>query len=146
MELLIAIDFSESTGKVIEFAKNISKSLNSKLWLIHVAEPDPDFVGYEVDTKAERDTVANRYHNEHKSLQQYSEKLRLEKIDCDALLIQGSTVETILHEAEKLSVGIIVVGSHGKGVLKQVLMGSTSEGILRHSSIPVLMVPTHKHT
>ena len=146
MELLAAVDFSDSTEKVIENARNISKSLNAKMWLIHVAEPDPDFVGYAAGPQTERDAVASRFHDEHKSLQHYAEKLRAEGIDCVALLVQGSTVETILHEAEKLSVGMIVVGSHGKGALMRVLVGSTSEGILHRSSLPVLVVPTHKHT
>ena len=146
MELLAAVDFSDSTEKVIENAKNISKSFNAKMWLIHVAEPDPDFVGYVPGPQTVRDAVASRFHAEHKSLQQYAEKLRSEGIDCLALLVQGSTVETILHEAEKLSVGMIVVGSHGKGALMRALVGSTSEGVLHNSLLPVLVVPTHKRT
>jgi len=146
MELLAAVDFSDSTEKVIENAKNISKSFNAKMWLIHVAEPDPDFVGYVPGPQTVRDAVASRFHAEHKSLQQYAEKLRSEGIDCLALLVQGSTVETILHEAEKLSVGMIVVGSHGKGALMRALVGSTSEGVLHSSLLPVLVVPTHKRT
>ena len=147
MELLAAVDFSDSTEKVIENARNISKSFNAKMWLIHVAEPDPDFVGYAAGPpQTERDAVASRFCAEHKSLQQYAEKLRAEGIDCVALLVQGSTVETILHEAEKLSVGMIVVGSHGRGALMRVLVGSTSEGVLHRSSLPVLVVPTHKRT
>lgn len=142
MELLVAIDFSEATQKVIDFVKTISKSLDSKVWLIHVAEPDPDFVGYEVDTQTQRDVVANRYHDEHKTLQHYAEALRSDNIDCEALLIQGATAQSIVDKAEKLSAGMIVVGSHGKGALARVLVGSTSEGVLHHSSIPVVVVPT----
>ena len=146
MELLAAVDFSDSTEKVIENARIISKSLHAKMWLIHVAQPDPDFVGYAAGPQSERHSVASRFQAEHKSLQQYAERLRAEGIDCVALLVQGATVETILHEAEKLSVGMIVVGSHGRGALMRVLVGSTSEGLLRRSSLPVLVVPTHKRT
>jgi len=146
MDLLVAVDLSESTEKVIANAKIISKSLTAKMWLLHVAEPDPDFVGYAAGPESERNAVANRFHAEHKSLQQYAENMRSDGINCVALLVQGSTVETILHEAEKLSVGMIVVGSHGRGAVKRILIGSTSEGVLHHSSLPVLIVPTHKRT
>lgn len=144
MKLLAAVDFSDSTEMVIDSVKDIAKSSNAKVCLLHVADPDPDFIGYESGPQSERDAVASRFHSEHKSLQQYAEDLRSEGIDCIALLVQGPTVETILHEAEKLSVGMIVVGSHGRGAVMRVLVGSTSEGVLHHASIPVLIVPTHE--
>jgi nucleotide-binding universal stress UspA family protein len=60
-----------------------------------------------------------------------------------ALLVQGVTADTILEEAAKLAADIIVVGSRGKGALQQLVVGSVSEGVLRKSQCPVLVVPTH---
>ena len=149
MELLVAIDLSDSTESVIENAKRIAKSSDSSIWLIHVAAPEPDFVGYvnyNVGPETERDAVSKGLHAEHKILQQHAEELREEGVDCVALLVQGATVDTILQEAEKLSVEMIVLGTHGKSAAMRMLVGSTSEGVLHRSSIPVLIVPTHKRT
>ena len=146
MELLVAVDFSDAIEKVIENAKRYAKSSDSKIWLIHVAQPDPYFVGYDVGPQGERDAVAERFRTEHKRLQQYAKELRQEGVDCVPLLVQGPTVDTILNQAKELSVDIIVLGSHGKSAVMRMLVGSTSEGVLHHSSIPVLIIPTHKRT
>ena len=144
MELLVAVDLSDLTEIVIEEAKKIAKPLNAKIWLIHITEPDPYFVGWEAGPQSERDSVASKFHAEHVSLQKYAEDVRNEGIDCVALLVQGETVKTILQEAEKLSVDMIIIGSHGKGAAVRVLVGSTSEGVLHNSPIPMLIIPTHK--
>jgi len=143
MQLLVAVDFSDSSRLVIDYVKDLAKALSGKIWLLHVAEPDPEFVGYEIDPPVMRDSVARRFHQEHQHIQQLSQELRSKGCACEALLIQGPTVETILREIEKLSVDMVVLGSHGKGILKRLLVGSTSEGVLHQSSVPVLVVPTH---
>ncbi|MDH5586970.1 MAG: universal stress protein [Nitrospirota bacterium] len=143
MQLLVAVDFSDSSRIVIEYVTDLANVVCGKIWLLHVAEPDPEFVGYDVDPPEMRDVIARRFHKEHLQIQQLSQELRSKGLDCDALLIQGPTVETILRESKKLSVDMVVVGSHGKGILKHLLVGSTSEGVLHQASIPVLVVPTH---
>ena len=143
MQLLVAVDFSDSSRIVIEYVTDLANVVCGKIWLLHVAEPDPEFVGYDVDPPEIRDVIARRFHKEHLQIQQLSQELRSKGLDCDALLIQGPTVETILRESKKLSVDMVVVGSHGKGILKHLLVGSTSEGVLHQSSIPVLVAPTH---
>ncbi|MEN8259269.1 MAG: universal stress protein [Pseudomonadota bacterium] len=144
MKILASIDLSESSKIVVEQAKALAKACSAKIWLLHVAAPNPDFVGYEVDTKTMRDVVAERFHKEHQMLHRLGEEFRGEGLDCTALLVQGPTVETILSQAEKLSPDMIVLGSHGKGVIKQLLIGSTSEEVLHKSKIPVLVVPTRE--
>jgi nucleotide-binding universal stress UspA family protein len=142
MNILAGVDFSQSAQKIIDQAALLARGLDAKIWLVHVAEPDPDFVGYELDPTVMRDVVAKKYHAEHRQLQDMSGALRDDGFDCVALLIQGSTVETLLAEAGKVMADMIVIGSHGKGALKRLLLGSTSEGILHRAEIPVHIVPT----
>jgi len=142
MNILVGIDFSDSTQKIIDEATMLARVFDAKLWLLHVAEPDPAFVGYESDPAVMRDAVAKRYHAEHRELQEISRSVRSDQYDCVALLVQGPTVDTLLREAERVSADMIVIGSHGKGVLKRLLIGSTSEGVLHRSEIPLHIVPT----
>lgn len=65
MKLLVAVDFSDSSQKIIEYVKELAKVVSGKIWLVHVAEPDLEFVGYEVDPPEMRDIVARRFHKEH---------------------------------------------------------------------------------
>ena len=141
MNILVGIDFGESSHLITQAAAMLARGLAAKIWLVHVAEPDPEFVGFEADSTPLRDVVAKRYHAEHRALQAIAEALRDEGLDCVGLLVQGATVATLLHEAGNLPADMIVVGSHGKGVLKRLLIGSTSEGILHRADVPVYVVP-----
>ena len=142
MNILVGIDFSESAQKIIDETLTLAHALGAKIWLVHVAAPDPAFVGYESDPTVLRDAVAKHYHEEHRQLQAVSRTLRDEGLDCVALLVQGPTVETLLHEAKNVAAPMIVIGSHGKNVFSRMLLGSTSEGVLHRTEIPVHIVPT----
>ncbi|MFT5701320.1 MAG: nucleotide-binding universal stress UspA family protein [Desulforhopalus sp.] len=145
MNILTCVDFSESMGKVVEKAEEIAEAVSAKLWLLHVAEPEPDFVGYEVGPQSVRDSLSKRFHKEHRQIQDIAEQMRQNGIDTTALLVQGSTVETILMKASKISADMIVVGTHGKGRVYRLLVGSVSEGILRKANCSILVVPTHNY-
>jgi len=144
MKLLVAVDLSEFTGKVVSAVEAIAKPLGAEIWLVHIADPEPDFVGLDAGPQSVRDDIAKVFHNEHRQIQALADKLREAGIDTTALLLQGATAEKILDEAAKLEVDMIVVGSHGRGAMLQLLVGSVSDGVLRESSWPVLVVPTHK--
>jgi nucleotide-binding universal stress UspA family protein len=147
MNILIALDLSDACSKIVDCARTLLVNAPSpKVWVVHVADPDPEFVGYEAGPQSVRDAVAHRFHQEHRSLQEWAEKLRAGQVDCTALLVQGSYAEAILREAEKLKADVIVVGSHGKGMARQLLLGSASEEVIRRSGIPVLVVPTHERS
>ena len=146
MKLLVAVDLSESTQTIVEKVEEINKEYPSKVWILHNAEPEPDFVEFKVDPLAARETLAKKFHNEHRQIQEIANRLRKAGLDATALLVHGATVETILKEASDLDVDMIVVGTHGRGAMYQLLVGSVSEGILHKSPYPVLVIPTHKRT
>ncbi len=141
MSILVALDLSGSTDKVIKTAAKMATMMNCPLYLLHVAEPDPDFVGYDVGPETVRDQVAAEFHQQHKAIQQYSQKLRDTNLDCKAILVQGATVEVVLKQAKKLKAEMIVTGSHGHGAVYDILVGSISAGIIKKSKIPVMIVP-----
>ena len=102
--------------------------------------------GLEMDPQLFRDSLAKRFHVEHRQIQVIADRLRQTGLETTALLVQGATVEALLNEASKLDVDMIVVGSHGRGAMHQLLVGSVSEGVLRGSECPILVVPTHERT
>ena len=146
MKLLVAVDLSESTQTIVEKVEEMNKEYPAKVWILHNAEPEPDFVEFKVDPLAARETLAKKFHNEHRQIQEIANRLRKAGLDATALLVHGATVEAILKEASDLDVDMIVVGTHGRGAMYQLLVGSVSEGILHKSRYPVLVIPTHKRT
>lgn len=146
MKILVSVDLSESTEKVVEKAGEIAKALSAKVWLIHIADPEPDFVGYEPGPQSVRDSIAKSFKIEHQQIHEIANRLRATGLDTTAILVQGATVDTILKEASKLEVDMIVVGSHGRGAMHQILVGSVCEGVLHKSECPILIIPTHERT
>ena len=146
MKLLVCVDLSESTEIIVKKVEEITEALPTKVWLLHNAVPEPDFVEFKVDPQAARESLAKKFHVEHRQIQELANRMRKAGVDTTALLVHGATVETILEEASDLEVDMIVVGTHGRGAMYQLLMGSVSEAVLHKSRFPVLVVPTHKRT
>lgn len=144
MNILVAVDLSPASEKVVEAAGRVAKLTNAAVYVLHAAAPDPEFAGYEAGPETVRTQVAREFHREHREVQALAEKLRQAGIDATALLVQGPTVEITLKEADSLEAELIVVGTHGHGAVYDVLIGSYSAGIIRKSNRPVLVVPVRE--
>jgi nucleotide-binding universal stress UspA family protein len=155
MKLLVGVDLSDATETVVSAAERYARALSARVWLLHVVQPDsadlyaagyePDAIGLEMDPQSLRDCLAERFRREHRQTQALAGRLREAGLDATALVTQGATAEAILEAAAQHEVDMIVVGSHGQGALYQLLVGSVSEGVLRKSGCPVLVVPTREH-
>ncbi len=140
--IIAAVDFSSVSDAVVVSARAIARAFGARLYLIHVAAPDPDFVGFEAGPRSVRKTRADELREEHRDLQQWASDLREQGLDAEALLVQGPTVETLVERARHLDADLIVLGSHGHGAVYRALVGSVSEGVLRTGECPVLIVPS----
>ena len=142
--VIAAIDFSDTSTDVVKLATQLATGLAAELALVHIAAPNPDFVGYEAGPQTVRDDRAHELRDEHKQLQQMVEDLNAQGVTARAVLAQGPTVEKMIDEVDRLDAQLIVVGSHGHGALHRALLGSVSEGLIRHAPCPVVVIPAHK--
>ena len=138
--VLAPVDFSAVTDGVVREAVRLARGMSAPLRLVHVAHPDPDFVGYDVGPQSVRDQVARTFREEHRLLQSMANALEGDGVDVEARLLQGRVVEKILEYAERAEAGWIVVGSHGHGAMYETLVGSVSKALLRKATCPVLVV------
>ena len=139
--IMVAVDFNDAVGKILSYAEALALQFDAKIWVVHVADPDPDFVGYGPGPQYIRDFKADELRDEHKKLQNISNMFLDKKIESAALLIQGSTVETVLLEAKKLRADLLIVGNHKHSFLHNLLSGSVSQEILKNVNIPLLTIP-----
>lgn len=143
-EILVALDLSEHSDAVLAVAVEMARKMGARLTLIHLASPDPDFVGFEVGPTSVRDARAHELREEHDKLQAWASQQRADGIDARALLVQGPTAEGIVAEAKKLNADIIVLGSHSKSRVSELVLGSVSHAVLKMSPLPILIVPRTK--
>ncbi len=147
MNILVAVDLSSASQKILQYVETLALDLSAKVWLLHAEKPDLGFVGFGPGRpESVLDHVADKFEKKRKELQDEADKLQNFGIDAKTLVVQGAAVEVILDEASKLKADLIVVGSHGHGAVYHLLVGSVSEGVLHRSTCPVLIVPTHDRT
>ncbi len=139
--LLVALDFSAVADAQLDMVKRFATP-GSVIHLLHVAEPDPSFIGMEAGPDEVRDQMAREFRQEHQRLAKMAALLRDAGHVVHPLLVQGPTIQTILAEADRVGAGMIVVGSHGHGNLFDLVVGSVSAGVIRKATVPVLVVPS----
>jgi nucleotide-binding universal stress UspA family protein len=139
--ILVPVDFSDATAPAVEQASRLAEAMSARLVLLHVAAPEPEFIGYDPGPPSVRQQVAEELTGEHRRLQALERSIEGRGLDVTALTVQGYPVEKILDEAGRRRADLIVMGSHGHGMLRTLLVGSVTEGVLRDATIPVLIVP-----
>ena len=142
--ILAAIDLSDVTHLLIEATSKLARAMESKVFLLHIAAPEPTFVTYEPGPEHERQFRAKQLRVEHRDLQKLADEMEESGIKAEALMVPGATVAKLLEEADRLKADLMVMGSHGHGALYHLLVGSVTDGVIRKAECPVMVVPSRK--
>jgi nucleotide-binding universal stress UspA family protein len=155
-KLIAAIDFSSATDGIITQASGLAAELDARLWILHVASDEsqtigldttmysdysPDFLSIPGDVQQARNLTAEELRHEHAELLAVSSMLREKQIDAHAVLMKGEAAKHIVEKAIQLQTDLIILGSHGHGMLHKALLGSVSEFVIRHAACNVMIVP-----
>lgn len=136
--ILIAVDFSNHTDRVIQRAKALAETGGTRLSLCHIVEDFPltDFA-YEPMISVDIDMRETLLTAAQKQLTALGDKF---DISTDNQWIEfGSPSRDVVRIAEEQQVDLIIVGSHGRKGIK-ILLGSTANAILHHARCDVLAV------
>ncbi len=139
--IFLALDIEEKAKTLINYAMELAQKFDTKIWVIHIAAPNPDFVGFDVGPQYIRDSRADELRAEHRFVQEVANEFKAVGIEAEGLLIQGPTVEMILAEAKKLNSELIITGLHDHGFLHNALFGNTANQLLKKTKIPLLIIP-----
>jgi nucleotide-binding universal stress UspA family protein len=122
--LIAAVDLGPHTARVLYHAAGFAHLLGLKLKVLHVATDASD---------ATRERVLSA------CLQHAPYEVNFDQDDVAVRV--GRVSETIAREAQRDHARLVVIGSRGHGRLKSLLLGSTSDAVLRAATVPVLLVP-----
>lgn len=139
--ILAPVDFSNVTPSVLEFAVVLATKFSSRLLLLHIIEPTPDFTGLETVTTPVYLPVPPDPHRAQMQLDVLAEPLRTQGLHVETKHGYGRTTAMILDEQKVQDAGLIILGSHGHGALYHLLMGSVASGVLKGAACPVVIVP-----
>lgn len=143
--ILVPVDFSDVTPQVVNVARSMAAAFDCRIAILHVVEPEPDFVGFEPGPPSVRVSVAHDFKTERKQLEELKDRLVTEGREVISIAAQGASADTILYEAQKHAAEWIVMGSHGHGALYELLVGSVTHGVMKKARCPVVVVPSKAH-
>ena len=140
-KIILPVDFSESTSKLMEYAIDFAKTVNAEITLIHVASSDKGFVVGDMGFQYFPDVEENEIRYELKELKKLEKYATEHGVTCNHILKHGIAGDTILEYANEINADYIVLGSHGRSGIYDVFIGSLTKEITKKSRIPVLVVP-----
>ncbi len=138
--IVVAVDFSEVTAQVYEAAADLADRLRARVIVVNITEPQVDLVGMappQAYTSAEDEIKKLAEAKLHVARELFEAR----SVQVETLHEWGPVVACILDKVAKYGAGLVVVGSHGHGALYNLLVGSVAEGVIRHSAVPVVVVP-----
>jgi nucleotide-binding universal stress UspA family protein len=143
--ILAPVDFSEVTPWLVTEAAALARQLDGRLVLLNVTRPD----ALRDDQAAFRKTMERLVERPLKPTAGDAPHGRApiihgEAISGDSLQLIGEPVQMILDQAGKLSADYIVMGSHGRSALHDLVFGSVAAGVLRDARCPVILVPSRE--
>jgi nucleotide-binding universal stress UspA family protein len=145
--ILVATDFGEAADTALDYGRALARALGASLTVLHVAE---DIVtanfgveGFVPDcAEAQRKVEENALAQLHARL---SDRDRIELGAIAELRTSGSPALSITRYARDLNADVIIMGTHGRGPMARLLMGSVAERVVRTAPCPVLTVKHPEH-
>lgn len=146
--ILVPIDLSPASTSICRTACELARSTGAQLVLLNVVESLPfimnDYYGYDASLLGE--IIASSEQAAARKLKATAERCRQKVKDVRAVSHSGRPVPLILDHAARLKADYIVLGSHGHGAVFDLIVGSTTQGVLRKARCPVLVVPVPAST
>ncbi len=146
MNILVPLDFSDASGRVLESAARLARGLGAHVILLHVFDPIATYVptGASLDLIVPDPVQASPADDPaifEERLKALAEPLRKSGLDVTVLAVVGLAADDILHQASAAAVDYIIMGSHGRGALYHLFSGSVVNAVLKRSKCPVVVVP-----
>ncbi len=159
--ILAAIDFTDVSDVIVEKAADLAKAFDAKLWIVHVAKPTNAQIGINLaaqdipglsaagssyysellNVEETRKRIADELREEHAKMLELAKKYSDAGVQIQGMLLEGVEVDKILEKAEQKEADLIVMGSHGHSLIHKAIIGSISEGVLKKSTVPIMLIP-----
>lgn len=154
-KILIALDYDPSAQKVAEQGFSLAKNMGAEVILLHVTSdpvyyssmeysPVMGFTDYIGIDPLHLDNVEGL----RKASQHFLDKTKRHLNDptIQTVVKEGDISESILQTAKHMHADVIVLGTHSRKWLENIIVGSVAEDILSHTTIPLFIVPTKKRS
>ena len=143
---MIATDGSDASRQAAEIGINLARQSCSRITVVYVIDIHRliNSHGY-TSFPGMKDRLLETMQREGESATSEIERMASEAgVQCDKLMAQGDPSDELLRLSEESGMDLLVLGSIGRSGLEKFLLGSVAEKVVRHSKIPVVLVPFGK--
>ena len=138
-KILCAVDFSQVSQKVAEYANSLAGPLDAEIILIHVVPSGTMYADFGIPLNSMETFCTTMVAEGEKTLADFTERhfsgsKARGKVTC------GDFAEEILECAKEEQADMIVMGTHGRKGVDRLLFGSVAEKVLRQAPCPVVAV------
>jgi nucleotide-binding universal stress UspA family protein len=134
--ILFPTDFSDTAEVAFAYLETMVSAMNCQVTLLHVQNGDRPAPHLEHRLQALRDLDATRLQRLQLWLE---ERSGATKVGME--LVQGSPGDEVVKMAKAKGCSLILMGTQGKGITRELLMGSVARQVVRHAAQPVLLIP-----
>ncbi|MEO6001963.1 MAG: universal stress protein [Opitutus sp.] len=144
--VLTPLDFSDVSDAVVQAAATLARAIQGRLVLLTVVQPPVFTAEYSIvmDNIAEITAIGER--SASNRLEAIQADLQRDGLTVDTVQYSGAPIAHIIDEANKFDADYIVMGSHGHTAFYDLLVGSTTHGVLKRAKCPVVIVPPQEQT
>jgi nucleotide-binding universal stress UspA family protein len=132
--ILCPVDLSPTSRAALAAAGVMAHRFDAKLTILFVEDP----LLSKAALKFDEDELARRTRAE---LARFAARALGARQQCTYEIVNGNPAEEIIKAVRRLRAEMIVMGTHGNSGPKRLFFGSTADGVLRRSTVPVLVVP-----
>ncbi len=142
--ILCPVDFSEFSAKAFEYAYSLARRYDAKLYLEHAIRPLTEY-SYHVPNSWAHEYYEQSRTESGEELRKMIARQATNGFKPEIVIQVGFPAETILDFAQKQSIDLIVMGTHGLRGMDRWMAGSVTEKVIRKAKCPILAVrkPTH---
>ncbi|TJX67684.1 universal stress protein [Soehngenia saccharolytica] len=139
MKILVAVDGSEYSHKVLEKAKLLAAALKGEVTILTVVDPLKEVS--RVQQKRMKDILREVAFNEGEAiLKNASEFFKDFPGTFNTIQKEGDPAEQIVLHAEEVNYDFVIMGSRGRGAFSRTLLGSVSDKVVHHINRPIIIV------
>lgn len=139
-KILVPLDGSELSERALEQAVSLAQGNSANLIVLRVMDPGSELSG-EFSVTAYGTAIEEMQTTMKSYLAQQCKVLEKSGLEVECVTEVGQPAKRIVKVAEERMVDLIVMSSHGRSGIRRWFLGSVAEEVLRHSSVPILMLP-----
>jgi len=138
--ILCPLDFSEFSQRAFNFAANIARHFQSRLFVQHVVQIPPNTYTEDAGLNTSRKFLQAELYNSGHELRRLIEGAGVEPSEIVTLLHEGGVRNRILETIQEQRIDLLVMGTHGRKGFNRLVHGSVAERIIHEATCPVLVV------